>query len=61
MQQPSHSSVTLNGLTIRQPDGSSTIVRARAIFRTLGPYRAARFLRKRGWSVEATAYLLLNR
>lgn len=39
----------------------SHIDRARAIGRSLGVPVAARFLRNRGWSVEAAAYLLARR
>lgn len=53
--------ITPCGLMIRTPSGTNTIVRARRIFRTLGAYRAARFLRSRGWSVEATLYILFNK
>lgn len=36
----------------------NNIERARSIQRTLGTYKAARFLAKRGWSVEAALHIL---
>jgi len=39
----------------------SQINRARHIRRTLGAYVAARFLAKRGWSLEAALWILFNR
>lgn len=49
---------TPNGLCIRNPRGRSTIDQARSIASTLGPYRAARYLRKRGWSIDAALHIL---
>lgn len=37
------------------------IKRARNIRQTLGTWVAARFLYKRGWSIEATRYILLGK
>jgi hypothetical protein len=34
--------------------------RARHIARTLGTFRAARYLRARGWSIEATRWIILG-
>jgi hypothetical protein len=38
----------------------SEVARARHIRRTLGTYVAARFLAKRGWSIEAALWILLG-
>ena len=52
---------TSNGLCLRDARGLPTIERARTISRTLGVYRAARYLWARGWSVEAAAWVLARR
>lgn len=39
---------------------SQHIVRARAIKRTLGTYRAARYMAKRGWSIEGALWILVG-
>lgn len=36
----------------------SPIERARHIQRTFGTYKAARFMAKRGWSIEAALWIL---
>ena len=36
------------------------IERARSIGRTLGTYKAARYLAKRGWSIEAAMWVLVE-
>ncbi len=41
-----------------QPRNVSPIERARAIARSLGTYRAARYLKARGWSLEAAVHIL---
>lgn len=41
----------------RQPQH---IRKARHIGKTLGHYRAARYLRARGWSLEAALYILFK-
>lgn len=41
----------------RQPQH---IRKARNIGKTLGVYRAARYLRARGWSIEAALHILLK-
>lgn len=46
--------------TLRR-DASNQIDRARAIRRSLGIKVAARYLRKRGWSLEAALYILLGK
>ena len=38
----------------------SEVERARHIRRTLGTYAAARFLAKRGWSIDAARWILLG-
>lgn len=38
----------------------SQVALARHIRRTLGTYRAARFLAKRGWSIDAARWILLG-
>jgi hypothetical protein len=40
---------------------SSHIRKARNISRTLGTYRAARYLRARGWSLEGALHILVPR
>lgn len=52
---------TINGLCLADSRGIPTITRARTIQATLGTFAAARFLYARGWSVEASAYLLAFR
>ena len=37
------------------------IARARTIARSLGPAVAARYLKKRGWSLEATFWILFRK
>lgn len=49
-----------NGLCMRDARGKPVIERARAIRATLGTFRAARYLYKRGWSVEAAVVVLLT-
>lgn len=49
---------TRNGLQLRDARGVPTIERARNIASTLGTFAAARYLWKRGWSVEAAAHIL---
>ena len=49
---------TPNGLMIRNARGQSVIGHARSIGRTLGTFRAARYLAKRGWSLEAALWIL---
>lgn len=49
---------TRNGLMVRDARGLPTIERARTIAQTLGTFAATRYLRKRGWSVEAAAWIL---
>lgn len=39
----------------------SEITRARTIARSLGPGVAARYLRKRGWSLEAAFWILFRK
>jgi len=39
----------------------SQIDRARHIKRTLGTFKAARYLNKRGWSIEAALHILLKK
>jgi hypothetical protein len=39
----------------------SEIARARTIARSLGPSVAARYLRKRGWSLEAAFWILFRK
>lgn len=36
------------------------IERARMIARTLGAYKAARYLKARGWSIEAALHIVTN-
>lgn len=40
-------------------NGVSTVERARIIFKTLGAFTAARYLAKRGWSLDGARYVLL--
>lgn len=49
---------TPNGLQLRDSHGKPVIERARLIARTLGIVPAARYMRARGWSVEAAAHIL---
>lgn len=49
---------TPNGRQLRDKKGIPVLERARHIHATLGLFRAARYLRKRGWSVEAAAWNL---
>ena len=49
---------TPNGLCLRNARGQSTIAHARSIGRTLGTFKAARYLRNRGWSIEAALHIL---
>ena len=51
---------TSNGLCLRNARGQSTIAHARSIGRTLGTFKAARYLRKRGWSIEAALHILTS-
>lgn len=39
----------------------SEIVRAQRINKSLGTFTAARYLAKRGWSIEAAQYILLGK
>jgi len=49
---------TPNGLCTHNAKGKSVPAHARHIGRTLGTYKAARYLRARGWSIEAAVYYL---
>jgi hypothetical protein len=47
-----------NGLCIRNPQGRYVPAQARAIKRSIGTFKAARYLRSRGWSLEAALHYL---
>lgn len=49
---------TPNGLCVRNAQGRPTIEHARTMARTLGTFKAARYLRKRGWSLQAALHIL---
>jgi len=51
---------TPNGLCIRNAQGRPTIAHARQLGRSFGTYRAARYLKARGWSIEAALHILTN-
>jgi len=49
---------TLTGLCLRDSRGIAVPRRAQNIARTFGTYKAARYLRSRGWSLEAALHYL---
>lgn len=49
----------MNKLEIKA--GKTHSERAKIIAKTLGYFTAARYLAKRGWSVDAACYILLNK
>ncbi len=53
--------VTPNGLCTHNRKGRSTLAHARTIARTLGTFKAARYMRSRGWSLEAALHNLTTR
>lgn len=52
---------TPNGLCTHNAKGRSTLAQARSIARSLGTFKAARYLRSRGWSLEAALHTLTSR
>jgi hypothetical protein len=52
---------TPNGLQLRDARGIPTIERARHIAHAFGTFRAARYMRARGWSVEAALWALTTK
>lgn len=52
--------ITANGLCIRNAQGRPTIACARQMSRAFGTFKAARYLRSRGWSLEAALHILTS-
>lgn len=48
------------GRKLRRSDAMNQIERARMIARTLGAYKAARYLKARGWSIEAALHIVTS-
>jgi hypothetical protein len=52
-------------ISIRKTDPNTPLIvqiqRAKCLTRTLGFYIAARYLAKRGWSIEAACWILLRK
>ena len=49
---------TSNGLQLRNGKGKSVLQHAQNVAGSLGTYKAARYLKERGWSMEAALWTL---